>query len=122
MKKIKYYYNTHSLRYEKYEESLRNKVWRVVGFISAALVFSVLIVFLAYTYLDSPKEKALKREIEALQNQFDILNDNLKQMQTVMTDLADRDDNIYRVIFEAEPIDAAMRSEERRVGKECRSR
>lgn len=110
MKKIKYYYNTHSLRYEKFEETLRIKVWRVVGFLSAAVVFAFIIVFLAYTYLDSPKEKALKREIAQLQMQYDLLNENLNQIQTVLIDLADRDDNIYRVIFEAEPIDASQRN------------
>lgn len=110
MKKIKYYYNTHSLRYEKYEESMRSKVLRVLGFISAAIVTAVVIVFLAYTYLDSPKEKALKREIAQLQLQYDGMNKNLDQLQAVLNDLADRDDNIYRVIFEAEPINAAQRN------------
>jgi len=62
MKKVKYYYNTQSLRYEKFEESLRSKMMRVVGFISATLVFAFIIVYLAYTYLDSPKEKTLLRQ------------------------------------------------------------
>ena len=104
MKKVKYYYNTQSLRYEKYEVPVKTRVWRAVGFISATLVFAFIIVALAYTYLDSPKEKALKREISELQLQYDNLNEQLDQMQTVMNDLQDRDDNIYRVIFEAEPI------------------
>lgn len=47
MKKVKYYYNTQSLRYEKYEVSLKTRVLRAVGFISAALVFALIIVALA---------------------------------------------------------------------------
>jgi len=109
MKKVKYYYNTQSLRYEKYEVSPRTQLLRAVGFISATLVFAFIIVALAYTYLDSPKEKALKREIGELQLQYDNLNEQLDQMQTVMNDLQDRDDNIYRVIFEAEPIPSSIR-------------
>jgi murein DD-endopeptidase MepM/ murein hydrolase activator NlpD len=109
MKKVKYYYNTQSLRYEKFEESLRSKMMRVVGFISATLVFAFIIVYLAYTYLDSPKEKTLKREISEMQLQYDLLNKKLDQMSSVMADLQDRDDNIYRVIFEAEPIPKSIR-------------
>lgn len=109
MKKVKYYYNTLTLRYEKYEVALRTQVLRAIGFISAVLVFSFIIVVIAYSYLDSPKEKELKREISELQLQYDNLNQQLDQMQNVMGDLQDRDDNIYRVIFEAEPIPSSIR-------------
>jgi hypothetical protein len=109
MKKVKYYYNTLTLRYEKYEVSLRTIFLRIIGLISAVLVFSFIIVVIAYSYIDSPKEKALKREISELQLQYDNLNQQLDQMQRVMGDLQDRDDNIYRVIFEAEPIPSSVR-------------
>ena len=110
MKKIKYYYNTHTLRYEKYEDSLQARVLRVVGFISAVAVFAFVIVYLAYTYLDSPKEKQLKRELSDKDYQLEIMNSKLDQMTAVLTDLQDRDDNIYRVIFEAEPIPKSIRN------------
>ncbi|MBU1759819.1 MAG: M23 family metallopeptidase, partial [Bacteroidetes bacterium] len=61
------------------------------------------------TFLDSPKEKQLKREIGALNLQYNILKGRLKQMDIVMGDLQQRDDNIYRVIFEAEPIPLDVR-------------
>lgn len=109
MKKAKYHYNTQTLRYEKYEVPVKTQIWRAVGFISAVLVFSFIIVVIAYSYLDSPKEKSLKREISQLQLQYDDLNEQLNQMQGVMGDLQDRDDNIYRVIFEAEPIPSTIR-------------
>jgi murein DD-endopeptidase MepM/ murein hydrolase activator NlpD len=109
MKKIKYYYNTHSLRYEKYEESLVRKALRIIGIISAALVFAFIVMYLAYTYLDSPKEKVLNREISQMQLQYDILNQKEEQMNQVLSDLADRDDNIYRVVFEADPIPRSER-------------
>ncbi len=109
MKKVRYYYNTQTLRYEKYEVAIKTIVLRAVGFISATLVFAFIIVALAYTYLDSPKEKALKREIAELQLQYDNLNQQLDQLHGVMADLQDRDDNIYRVIFEAEPIPSSIR-------------
>lgn len=109
MKKVKYYYNTQALRYEKFEEALRTKIMRILGFISAALVFAFIIVYLAYTYMDSPKEKALRRELNEMQLQYELLNKKLDQMSSVVADLEERDDNIYRVIFEAEPIPSSIR-------------
>ncbi|MBK6484224.1 MAG: peptidoglycan DD-metalloendopeptidase family protein [Chitinophagaceae bacterium] len=109
MKKVKYYYNTQALRYEKFEEAFRTKFMRILGFISAALVFAFIIVYLAYTYLDSPKEKALRRELTEMQLEYDLLNKKLDQMSSVVADLEERDDNIYRVIFEAEPIPSSIR-------------
>ena len=109
MKKIKYYYNTHSLRYERLEENVWVKVWRAVGFVSAAVVFALVIVYLAYTYMDSPKEKQLKREIAQLKLQYNILNRKLDELDLVLEDLETRDDKTYRVIMEAEPIPGTVR-------------
>ena len=60
MKKIKYYYNTHSLRYEKLVTPLRVKLLRVFGFIAAALVTSVIISYFAFQFVGSPTEKILQ--------------------------------------------------------------
>jgi len=109
MKKIKYYYNTHSLSYERHEESVWVKVWRVIGFISAAVVFALVIVYLAYTYVDSPKEKQLKREIGQLKLQYNLLNRKLDDVDVVLDELENRDDKTYRVILEAEPIPSTVR-------------
>ncbi len=109
MAKTKYYFNSQTLKYEKVKLSLGIKILKGLGFLSTALVFSFIIIAFAYTFLDSPKEKQLKREISALSLQYDILQSRLKQVDVVMNDLQDRDDNIYRVIFEAEPIPLDVR-------------
>ncbi len=51
----------------------------------------------------------LRREIETLQLQYNLLDKKMDQAQLVLNDLQDRDDNIYRVIFEAEPIPNTIR-------------
>ncbi|MBD3749505.1 MAG: M23 family metallopeptidase [Sphingobacteriales bacterium] len=109
MAKIKYYFNSQTLKYEKVKLSWGVRILKGLGFLSTALVFSFIIIALAYTFIDSPKEKQLKREISALTLQYDILQNRLKQMDIVMNDLQNRDDNIYRVIFEAEPIPLDVR-------------
>jgi len=109
MPKAKYYFNTSSLKYEKVVVSIGKKLLRVLGFLATAVVFSVLIVIVAYSYLDSPKEKQLRREVSELTLQYDILEQRFGQATSVLRDLQRRDDNIYRVIFEAEPIPETVR-------------
>lgn len=109
MPKAKYYFNTNSLKYEKVVIPWGKRILRVLGFVTTAIVFSVVIVAIAYAYLDSPKEKQLKREISQLTLQYEILQQRFEHVDNVLKDIQHRDDNIYRVIFEAEPIPATVR-------------
>lgn len=104
MSKVKYRYNTKSLTYEKVEISWQRKLLTVLSFLLTGLVFGSIFFFLAYTYIDSPKEKELKRENKKLQMKYEFLNSQLDEIAAVLDDIEERDDNIYRVIFEAEPI------------------
>ena len=104
MSKVKYKYNTKSLTYERVEFALIDKIKKIFSYLATGTVFAGITIFIAFTYFDSPKEKQLKRAIEGLQLQYEILNNRMEQTSSVLQDLQDRDDNIYRVIFEAEPI------------------
>lgn len=108
-KKVKYFYNTHTLKYEKVELSIGRRVMRILGYLASVAVFASIVMIISYTYIDSPKEKRLKREIENLTLQYDLIKDRMQIMEVVLQDLEDRDDNIYRVIFEAEPISDDIR-------------
>jgi len=110
MAKTKYRYNPHTLSYDKIELTLRKKIFKSLTFLGAGLVIGVMIYGLAYTYIDSPKEKQLKRDNAQMLAQYNILNRKLDQLATVLEDVEHRDDNIYRVIFEAEPIDKSIRT------------
>ena len=109
MAKAKYRYNPHTLSYDKIELTLRKKILKSLTFLGAGLVIGVMIYGLAYTFIDSPKEKQLKRDNAQMLSQYVILNKRLEQLSTVMEDVQHRDDNIYRVIFEAEPIAEEIR-------------
>lgn len=109
MSKVKYRFNTKSLTYEKVKVTFRDRFWRFLSYLAIGLVFATGTVLLAYKFIDSPKEKMLKREIEALQLQYNLLHKKMDQAQVVLNDLQDRDDNIYRVIFESEPIPNSIR-------------
>jgi murein DD-endopeptidase MepM/ murein hydrolase activator NlpD len=110
MKKIKYYYNTHTLRYEKLETPLRVKLLRVFGFIAAALVTAGIISYFAFRFVGSPQEKILQRRYAIMQDRFEEMNDSLKSMQLQMHELEKRDNDVYRAIFEANPIPDSIRA------------
>jgi len=109
MKKVKYYYNTQNLRYEKLNISTGNKVWRVMGYVVAVVVTGFVIALVLDEYVDSPAKKQLKRELSMMQLQYELINQKMGQMDQVLGDLQERDDNIYRVIFEADPIPNSVR-------------
>jgi murein DD-endopeptidase MepM/ murein hydrolase activator NlpD len=110
MKKIKYYYNTHTLRYEKLETPLRVKLLRVFGFIAAALVTAAIISYFAFQFVGSPQEKLLQRRNEHLQDKYEEIKDSVISLQQQMHELEKRDNDVYRAIFEAVPIPDSIRS------------
>ncbi len=81
MKKIKYYYNTNSLRYEKLETPLRVTLLRILGFLSAAIVTALILVSLAYKYFPSANEKRLMLKNDELKDNYFTLSDRIKKLQ-----------------------------------------
>jgi len=108
--RIKYYYNDTRLRFEKVEIRWWQRALRIFGFVSAVLVFSAIVVGIAYTYIDSPKEKRLLREIEQMSLQYELLQQRTELAEQALNELEFRDNQIYRVIFEAEPLGESMQS------------
>ena len=104
MSKVKYYYDPESLSYRKIERKKRTTVKYAFMFLLGSALFGFLFVFLASQYVESPKERALKRELQNVQLQFQLLNRKMDEAETVLANVADRDNNIYRVFFEANPI------------------
>lgn len=109
MSKIKYKFNTKSLTYEKVTVPVRKRIGQALSYLATGLVFATITTFIAYNYFDSPKEKQLKREIAELSLQYELLNNRMGQVVEVLDDIEERDNNVYRTIFEAEPIPASIR-------------
>ena len=110
MKKIKYYYNTNTLRYEKLETPLRVKLLRVLGFFSTAIVTALILVSIIYKYFPSANEKRLIQRNESLKDNYYVLDDRIKKLQEQMGELEKRDNHVYREIFEANPIPDSARA------------
>ncbi|MDE5417992.1 M23 family metallopeptidase [Labilibaculum sp. DW002] len=104
MAKTKYQFNPESISYEKVEANFKTKIINVLKHMASSSVLAIAMVVVLFYFFGSPKEKALARENKQLLTQYTRLNAELTKIQNVLGDLEQRDDNIYRVIFEAEPI------------------
>jgi murein DD-endopeptidase MepM/ murein hydrolase activator NlpD len=109
MKKIKYFFNTHTLRYEKLVTPLRVKLLRVFAFFATAIVTAAIIVAIAFQYIDSPKTIMLEQQNADLKDDYAVLEQQVNQLQQKMDELSNRDNNVYRSIFESTPIPDSAR-------------
>ena len=107
--KKKYKINPETLAMEQVEHGFRYWVRQTGIYILAGIVIGILFLYLFLTFFPSPREKQLLRERASLESQLEVLNNQVDQMQVVMTDLQQRDDNLYRVLFGAEPIPLSVR-------------
>ena len=112
MKKIKYYYNTHTLRYEKQVVPLRVALLRVLAFLSTAIVTGLIIVAIAFRFVDSPKEKLLKVQLERAEEVNRIYADRYRDIDDRLKLLERRDNEVYRSVFEASPIPDSARAKQ----------
>ncbi|WP_372746399.1 M23 family metallopeptidase [Lutibacter sp.] len=104
MAKVKYYYDSDTLSYKK----IKSKISDILKRISLALVSAIMFMILGYVVLtqffDSPKEKELKRELEFVKLNEQLHNKKIVQLEKILEDIQERDNNIYRLYFEVNPI------------------
>ncbi len=114
MSKVKYYYDSETLSYRKIEPK-KGRKWGIffLSLLGSLLSgFLLLLIYLNLPNIETPKERELKRELAQMQLQFDLLNRKMEEAEGVLEQLADRDNNLYRAYFEADPIP----EEQRRAG------
>ena len=110
MKKIKYFYNTHTLRYEKLITPLRVKLLRLFGFLSGLIVASTVVIYLYLKFLPKPKDIESNRKYEMLKENYNQVSEKVKMLQQQMAVLEKRDNEVYRSIFEANPVPDSARA------------
>ncbi|MEO6136211.1 MAG: M23 family metallopeptidase [Ginsengibacter sp.] len=111
MRKIKYYYNTHTLRYEKLVTPFRVKLLRFLGFIIAAVFTAFAFIFLAFRFIPSPQLKLAEMKYEKMRDNYEMLSAQTEKLQSEMVSLENRDNQVYRSIFEANPLPDSARAE-----------
>lgn len=109
MAKEKFKFNPESLKYDKVDLNTGDKLLKVLGYFAGSLLLAVLYIFVFSHFLGTPSERKLRRENRQLTSQYEIITEKMNQMKAVLADLEERDDNLYRTVFEAEPISSAVR-------------
>jgi murein DD-endopeptidase MepM/ murein hydrolase activator NlpD len=109
MGKPNYRFNPDTLSFDKIERNIKTLVRRVLGYLSTGIVSGVIFFFIFLQFFDPPQTKRLKRQNEQLLSQYNLMNKDFEKISKVLEDIQNRDDNIYRVIFEAEPIPSSVR-------------
>jgi len=110
MARVKYKFDYNKLSYDKIVLTRKQKFYRFMTYFTATLLIAVIYNIFFIVFFDTPKEKGLIRENQQLSTQYEVLNNRFDLVEKTLEDLQKRDDNIYRVIFEAEPIPPSVRS------------
>ncbi len=109
MARIKYYYDTESCRYERIKVSTWDIILNTLGILALVGIFSAGLVYTYVQYVESPKEAMQRKVIDELKFHNEMQSKEIDQMAEILTSLQERDDNVYRTIFGAEPIPDAVR-------------
>ncbi len=113
MAKVKFSFNPSSLQYDRIERTVWDRLLRFLAYLTGSLLLGFIYMLVFSYFFDLPKEKQLKRENNQMKAQYEIMNGRLDQVSIVLSDLEQRDDNMYRTIFEAEPISSSVRTQGR---------
>jgi murein DD-endopeptidase MepM/ murein hydrolase activator NlpD len=105
MRRIKYYYDPKTLKYERYVRGKWETLLNVLGLLSISTIIAIAFVILYGYFFESPNELLLRQENKELRVYYKILENDVKRMNEMIYDLRQRDDNLYRVIFETEPVE-----------------
>jgi murein DD-endopeptidase MepM/ murein hydrolase activator NlpD len=114
MSKVKYYYDPDTLSYRKIEQKKSRRFRNIGFFLLGSFLFGLVSVILLMNtnLINTPRELSLSREVKNYELQFELLDKKMEQMEQVLANIEDRDNNIYRLYFEANPIP----EEQRRAG------
>jgi len=109
MTKVKYYYDSDTLSYQRIKSKKGKKIKNFLVMLVAAMIFMVLGFVVFTPIFESPKEKELKRELEFVKLNEGLHSKKIAQLDKILKDIQDRDNNIYRLYFEVNPIPEEQR-------------
>lgn len=111
MSKVKYYYDSETLSYRKVERKRGRTIRKISLFIGASLIMGALLTIAVFNFgLDTPKERRLERENANLQLQYSLLESKMDIASKVLENIQERDNEIYRVLLDANPIPNEVRT------------
>lgn len=108
-RKTYYLYNPNTLDYERVYPSAKDRLFSVLQHLSTGIAFGIATFFIMMHVIDSPQESQLRKENKLLQTQYEVLDLRLNNAMEILDDIQQRDENLYRAIFQAESIPESVR-------------
>jgi len=105
-----YFFNPKTMSFEKAKLSLWGLFKRIIWLVATAISFAIFVLWIAFYVFESPHEKMLQKENNELKKQLQFVNEKLEVMDIVLNDIQDRDDHVYRIILEADPVPLEKRN------------
>ncbi|MDR0814497.1 MAG: M23 family metallopeptidase [Bacteroidales bacterium] len=105
----KYKYNPELLRYDRVKSSIKNTIVKIFTYLTASVATIILAYLIFSPFFDTPRERILSRELNQMTSNFELVDQKMNQLEAVLWDLQQRDDNLYRKVFESEPIPQTVR-------------
>ena len=105
MEQSQFKFNPEDLNFNKLDNSMGTRIWRIVIYVAAVLVIAILLNVVYSLFFDTPRERQIRRENEMLKQQYEQLSERKLMVDTVMQEVERIDRDIYRVIFETEPVE-----------------
>jgi murein DD-endopeptidase MepM/ murein hydrolase activator NlpD len=109
-KKVYFRYNPQTLSYERVYPSHKSRIFAVLKHLVSGILIGYGVFWLLMYFTDSPKERILKKENKLIVAQYNLLSKRLDEVSQVLKDIQQRDDNLYRAIFHADPIPSTIRN------------
>lgn len=109
MPRTKYKFNPESLSFDRVRLGLKTLIFRFMAYFVGSVIVALGYWVIFAAFFDSPREKALEREIEQLTIQYDLIHREMASIEKVLEGLQKTDDNLYRTIFESEPLPYSLR-------------
>lgn len=107
---IHFKYNSEKGRYERRKPSFWRHVWAVIQHLMSGIIVGAILVYVFVYYVGSPSEWRLEKEHELLQQQYTLLDARLDEASRVLADIGERDDNLYRVMLQGDPVGKEVRT------------
>lgn len=101
---IHFKYNPKKGRYERKEPTVWRHFYTVVRHLLSGTIIGAILLYAFIFYIGSPSQWRLEREHELLKQHYNVLNARLDEALDVLDDIGQRDDNMYRVVLQGDPI------------------
>ncbi len=109
MAKIKYYYDTETCKYERVKTRTSDVILNALGIVALIVIVAAALVLIQINYFPLPQAVLLENKITEQRFYITKLDREVERLNEILNGIENRDDNIYRVVLGAEPIDKAIR-------------